>query len=258
MSSRTAAAPPDLQRLQDRVDELEQERARLLGLIGLLRDVTGAEHYQDIVQATVRRLGHLFGLDRCSVLLTTRGRGGGVHLVATYEDPSVRHHVVDVNRYPELRTALQTGSLVHIPDALAEPMLAPAAPHLAMRRVQSITVVPMSWQGNVIGALFLRTYQGGPRFTQDDVEFCRVAAEVTARALHFAHRLERAQARAGGPALLAADRERAALLAFVHRLLAAAVDRWPVDEILARASGPELDRLVGVALGAISREAGGS
>ena len=252
-------AVPDL-RLQDRIEELERERARLVGLIEILRDVTGAQHYPDIVQAVARRLGHLFGLDRCSIFLAARAGGPDVHLVASYEDPAIRNHLVDLGRYPEIRRALDSGQVVHLPDAQTEPLLIAAAPQLAARRVRSITVVPMSWHGHVIGTLFLRTYREGQPFDATDVEYCRVVAEVTARALRMAHRMERLQARQGMQALLVADRERAAMLALVRRLLDTFADRERTssENLLPRVSMQELDRLVGIALSVVSQEARGS
>ena len=250
----------ELQRLRDRVETLEGERGRLLSLVEILRDVTGSIHYPDIVQAVTRRLGHLLALDRCSVFLAPRAGGPNVHLVASYEDPSIRNHLVDLGRYPEVRQALDTGQVVFIPEALAEPALAGATIQLALRQAQTIAVVPMLWQGHVIGALFLRTARGGRPLDGDDLEFCRVVAEVTARALRLSHRLERLQAREGSRALLVADRERVALLAFLRRLLAAFGERERSggESLLPRLSGAEVDRLVGVAMSVIGQEARGS
>lgn len=256
-----SASPRDeLARLEARVEALEVERRRLIALIEILRDVTGAMHYTDILQSVTRRMGHLFGLDRCSVFLAARSIGHTVHLVASYEDPSIRNHVVDLERYPELRQAIETGQLVHIPDALADPALAAVLPELAGRRVRSITAVPMVYSGHVIGALFLRTYDEGAVFDEADVAFCQVVAEVTARGLLHAHRMERMQAPGGTQYLLRADRERAAMIAFLRRLLATFADRDPAlaDGLLARASSPEFDRLVGVALTVLSKEARGT
>lgn len=259
MSDRSSATQPDPRSLQERIDQLERERARLVTMMEVLRDVTGAIHYRDILQVVTRRLGSLFGLDRCSVFLTTRAGGPTVHLVASYEDPSIRNHLIDLTRYPELRHAMESGQIAHIPDALADPALLSVAQTLVVRRVRSITVVPMLWQGHVIGTLFLRTYQDGPPLTSQDLEFCRVVADVTARALRMAHRLERLQARQGSQALLAADRERAALIGFLRRLLAGYAERedGSGQGLLPKASGAELDRLVGVAMTVLAREARG-
>lgn len=248
------SASLDLQRLQDRIDTLERERARLVALLEIFRDVTGAVHYPDIAQVVTRRLGHHFGLDRCSVFLAPRAGGPAVYLVASFEDPAIRSQPVDLGQYPEVRQALDTGLPVLIPEAARDPALAAAASRLSARGAGSIAVVPMLWQGHVIGALFLRSSRHGPALGPEDLEFCGVVAEVTGRALRMAHRVERLQAREGSRALLVADRERVALIAFLRRLLAA----FGEEGLLPRVSGPELDRLAGVALSVIGQEARGA
>jgi GAF domain-containing protein len=245
----------EIDHLRARVDTLEQERRHLLALNEVLREIGGSLHDLDIVQAVARRLGQAFGLDRCSVFLAERG-GGTIHLVASYEDPSIRNHVVDLSRYPELRRALETGQTVHIPEASEDPELAAAVEAFSSRRVKSITVVPMSWRGAAIGAIFLRTFRDGPATSDADIRFVEVVAELTATALRNAHRFERLQARRG-EAGLSGERERAALLGFLRRLLEEFSSRngaWH-EGLLARANAAELDRLVGVALAVIAQEA---
>ena len=254
----SSAAPGDqVQRLQARVEALERERKLLLTLLDLVREISGSLHYLDTVQTVARRLGNTFGLDRCSVFLAERG-GGAVHLVASYEDPGLRNHVVDLSRYPELRRALTTGEVVKIPDATREPALAGVFAVLTSRRVQSITVVPITWRDSAIGAIFLRTFKDGAELADQEIEFCRLVAELTSRALRQAHQVERLRTnRNGGTAALAAERERAALIGFLRRFLHAFGDRdgaWD-EGLLARASSAELDRLVGVALTVLSGEA---
>ena len=257
MTTTIATATDQIARLQGRVDALERERKQLLALLDLLRDISGSLHYLDIVQTVTRRLGNTFGLDRCSVFLAERG-GGAVHLVASYEDPAIRNHVVDLGRYPELRRALETGTVVNIPDATRDPSLAGVFAVLTSRRVQSITVVPISWRGVAIGAIFLRTFKDGAELAEQEVEFCRIVADLTSRALRQAHHFERLRAtQGGGAAAVAAERERAAMLGFLRRFLMAFGDRdaaWD-EGLLARAISDELDRLVGVALTVLTSEA---
>ncbi len=254
-----SAEPPreDVERLQSRIATLEQERKHLLAVIEILQEIAGSLHFVDIVQSVARRLGEAFGLDRCSIFLAERG-GTTVRLVASYEDPSIRNYVVDTNRYPELKQALETGKTVFIPDAAADPALQSAQGALANRRVKSITVVPITWRGEAIGAIFLRTFRDGPSFSDADVKFCQVVASLTAKALRNAHRFERLKERSGDePSLAGQDRERAALLGFMRRLLDQFAERegpWG-EGILGKASAEEVDRLVGVAMTVIAQEA---
>jgi GAF domain-containing protein len=256
----TSPAPEELERLQLRVQALEQERRHLLAVIEILQEIAGSLHFVDIVQSVARRLGETFGLDRCSIFLTERG-GQTVRLVASYEDPSIRNYVVDLERYPELRRALQTGQTVYIADVAVDPSMKHVRGALMNRRVKAITVVPISWRGVAIGAMFLRTFRDGPSFSDADIQFCQVVASLTAKALRNSHRFERLQERRGDDAPLRAqqERERVALLGFMRRLLETFAERdGPFNEgVLARASTEEIDRLVGVAMTVLAQEATG-
>src|SRR5205809_579561 len=108
--------------LEARVAELERERKHLLAVIEILKEVSRSLHFIDILQAIARKLGEAFGLDRCSIFLAERG-GRSVRLVASYEDPTIRNYVVDLERYPELKRAMQGGETVFIPDAATDPSL---------------------------------------------------------------------------------------------------------------------------------------
>src|SRR5438128_2588919 len=158
--------------LEARVAELERERKHLLAIIEILKEVSTSLHFIDILQGIARKLGEAFGLDRCSIFLAERG-GRSVRLVASYEDPTIRNYVVDLERYPELKRAMQGGETVFIPDAASDPSLRHVKNELVNRNVKSITVVPITWRGVAIGAIFLRTFRDGPTFSDEDVRFLR-------------------------------------------------------------------------------------
>jgi GAF domain-containing protein len=167
--------------------------------------------------------------------------------------------VVDLERYPELARALQTGETVYIADATTDPSLIPARGALAARKVKTITVVPISWRGAAIGAIYLRTFRDGPSFSAGDLEFCQVVANLTAKALRNAHRFERLQQRRGEDGTLRRrEREQAAVIGFLRQLLAAYPPSGSTDDDeldVAIAGSPEIQRLVGVAAAVLSQEA---
>jgi two-component system, sensor histidine kinase ChiS len=199
-------------------------------------------------------------LDRCTIFLA--GEKDEVRLVASYEDPTLRNLVVDLNRYPELRRAFESKETVFIPDATNDPMLRSIKPMLDTRKVRSIVVVPIQWQGSVIGAIFLRTERDAEPFSDADVHFCQVVASLTAKALRNAHRFETLMRSQKGATEVQRKSElhRIALIAFIRRLLdryATAEDHMWAETLLPRASDQELDRLVNVAMQVIDEEAKG-
>src|SRR5690242_5261525 len=192
MSAIERYSPPDpaIARLEERIAELQRERDQLVAVVDILQDISSSLHFIDILQAIARKLGEAFGLDRCSIFLAERG-GRSVRLVASYEDPTIRNYVVDLERYPELKRAMVSGETVFIPDAATDPSLRHVKGEMINRRVKSITVVPINWRGVAIGAIFLRTFRDGPTFSDEDVRFVQVVASLTAQALRNAHRYER-------------------------------------------------------------------
>ncbi|HWP38897.1 MAG TPA: GAF domain-containing protein [Gemmatimonadales bacterium] len=259
--SDTQTASADAARLEARVRELEQERKHLLATIEILEEISGSLQFVDILQTITRKLGESFGLDRCSIFLAERG-GRTARLVASYEDPSIRNYVVDLERYPELKRALQSGETVFIPDASADPNLKHIKGTLINRRVQSITVVPITWRGVAIGAIFLRSYRDGPSFSEGDIKFTQVIGSLTAKALRNAYRYERLASRRahGSEDQARTDRERAALVGFLKRLLDSYAQRDPATgagEQVAQSSVEELDRLVEIAMTVIAEEGKG-
>jgi GAF domain-containing protein len=261
MTISSALTNVEAERLAARVAELEKERKHLLAIIEILKEVSSSLHFIDILQAIARKLGEAFGLDRCSIFLADRG-GKTVRLVASFEDPTIRNHVVDLERYPELKRAMQAGETVFIPDAPNDPLLRHVRDELTSRKVKSITVVPITWRGVAIGAIFLRTYRDGPTFSDEDVRFVQVVASLTAQALRNAHRYERLERRSAdsdSDANRRMELERVALMSFLRRLVDAFGQRegaW-AEGLLPRASADELDRLVGVAMAVIQEEAKG-
>src|SRR6266540_1669471 len=145
MTINSALTHAEAERLAARIAELEHERKHLLAVIEILKEASSSLHFIDILQAIARKLGESFGLDRCSIFLGEKG-GWQVRLVASYEDPTIRNYVVDLERYPELKKAMQSGETVFIPDAANDPSLRHVKDELINRRVKSITVVPITWR----------------------------------------------------------------------------------------------------------------
>jgi GAF domain-containing protein len=254
------AAPDEISRLWARVAELQRERDHLVAAVELLQDISASLHFVDILQTIARKLGDTFALDRCAIFLT--GDQDEVRLVASYEDPSIRNLVVDINRYPELKRVFETRETVFIPDAIADPSLKAVRSQLEQRNVRSIVVLPLQWEDTVIGAIFLRSDRDAPPFSDADVRFCQVVASLTAKSLRNAHRFEslQRQEKDATASRRRAELQRVALIAFLRRLLdrhAKGEEQSWAETLLPQASGEELERLVAVAMQVLEEEAKG-
>ena len=261
-SGAPADAADELTRLRARLAEVQRERDHLIAVVDILQEISASLHFTDVLQAIARKLGETFGLDRCSIYLT--GDSQDVRLVASYEDPTIRNLIVDLNRYPELKRAFESGETVFIPDATNDPMMRSARAALEHRNVRSIIVVPIQWRKTVIGAIFLRTERDAGPFSDRDVRFCQVVASLTAKALRNAHRFE-ALLRSEQESAVEMERRRSelqriALVAFLRRLLdryTNSEDHMWAETLLPKVADEELERLVSVAMAVINEESKG-
>lgn len=248
----TSTASPTQQ-----MEELRQERKHLLATIDILEEISGTLHFVDILQAITRKLGELYGLDRASIFLAER-RGASARLVASYENPAIRNYLVDLDRYPELKRALQSGEVVFIADGQTHPELKHVRGVLEKRGAKTITVIPITWRGVAIGALFLRTFRDGPAFSDADIRFFRTIGSLTAKVLRNAYRYERLVLRQAETSELArrANLERVALLAFLKRLMDSFSrhDGATSEDLLSETASGELDRLADVAMTVVQEE----
>ena len=159
-----AMAIDDVERLQARLDALEQERKHLLAVH---RDPPGHRRLAALRRHRAVR-GPAPGQDlRTRPLLDLPGRAGRrrVRLVASYEDPGIRNYVVDLARYPELRRALRDRRDGRsFADATRDRSLAgvlrAAAP--AARGASRSPSFRSRGGASPIGAIFLRTFRDGP------------------------------------------------------------------------------------------------
>jgi len=254
------SAGDELAHLHARLAAVERERDHLAAIVDILQEVSSSLHFIDVLQTIARKLGETFGLDRCAIFLS--GDKDEVRLVASYEDPAIRNLVVDLNRYPELKRAFESGETVFIPDAANDPQLASIKAELDLRNVRSIVVVPIRWEGSVIGAIFLRTERDAEPFSDTDVRFCQTVASLTAKALRNAHRFEtllRSQ-KDVSVAQRKAELQRVALVGFLRRLLdryARGEEQSWAETLLPKAADEELERLVTVAMQVLDEEAKG-
>jgi GAF domain-containing protein len=133
---------------------------------------------------------------------------------------------------------------------------------LAMRNVRAIVVVPIRWEGAVIGAIFLRTERGADPFSETDVHFCQTVASLTAKALRNAHRFEsllRAQSDMSQEQRRA-ELQRIAMIGFLRRLLEAFGrdgEQALAEGRLPEAADAGIQRLVEAATQLIGEEADG-
>lgn len=139
----------------------------------------------EILQQVVNSVSKVISVQRCSVTMT-RNEDDLAYVMASSDDPGVNGLRVDLGRYPEIQDTIKTGRPLLIDNIFKHPLLEPVRPYLEGVSFNSILVLPMIDRKRTIGVLVLRSARPISGFTEDEISFCQLVANVATSALRLA------------------------------------------------------------------------
>lgn len=164
----------------------------LFSVLDILKAISAKRRAHDILFVFVEQIAQVIKLDRCSIVRVWGGEQKG-HVLASHEDSRVRDLVISLEKYPELRLAMETRERVVIADTAHDPITREFAQELVAARIRSVIVIPIVLFDANVGSLFLRGARRRAGFTSREVSFCEIVAEAAANALERAHLFEQIQ-----------------------------------------------------------------
>ncbi len=170
-------------RTQEDYDELEQKD--LLMLLELSETISVTRSPNAILRLIVNKMSKIIDVARCSVIGITEGRKV---VVKASSDLDHRTEIqLDLNRYPEIRRAVETKQSVTINDAKNDPLMAPVRTYIEKLDFNSIVVIPLIKKESVIGTFFLRTVSREKDWiTPRVLKLSQLVANIAANALENA------------------------------------------------------------------------
>jgi two-component system NtrC family sensor kinase len=180
---------------QVRVRKTESEREELQAFLEVTSAANSTLDLHEVLYVIVQRIAGLVNARRCSIL-TVDERAGRCTVLASSDDPKIGGLLLDLQKYPEVRRALQTRQAVVINDIGEEPMMSDVAANLQGLGFQSIMVLPLLYRDNLLGMLFLRAARAERRFSLAEITACQVVANASANALKNAMLFEQMRSEA--------------------------------------------------------------
>ncbi len=166
-------------------------------LMAIMREVSADLSSEEIYHVLVRRVARALGLFRCSVILARPGELSAV-VPAAYDDPSVRNIALNLEKYPEVRVALEAGRPVLIPDLMVHPLFAELRQRWEREGTyvptRSVIALPFFVDRQQAGVFLLRRGVGEPLLTDEDVTFADSVVKAAVASIQRAHLLEVARA----------------------------------------------------------------
>jgi two-component system cell cycle response regulator len=186
--------------LHDVTVELERARDDAVSnrrLVDILHEVTGELSASEIYRVLTRGVARALEISRCSIVLARVGDTTGA-VVAAVDDPMLVDLEVQLARYPEIRSALESGRSVLVQDVTTHWLFGDVRQTWERQgqrvEIQSVVTVPFSIDRWHSGVLFLRTDLDERVLTLDDVEFAEVVIRAATAAIRRAQALETTRA----------------------------------------------------------------
>ena len=183
-------AEAELQRFR----EAEESRKHL---VEVLNEVMGNLPTEEILHLLVRRLARALKLSHASVILANAGDKTGV-VATAFEQPHLHDLEIELDKYPEVISALNGRIPVLIPDLKYCPLYIPLRERWASEgievNIRSVMALPFPLDDTNTGVFLLRRTNETAKFDAADVQFAETVVKSGVAAIQRAHALETTRA----------------------------------------------------------------
>jgi two-component system, cell cycle response regulator len=170
---------------QEMLAELSRHRHGQRALLDVYRAISATLDSDRVLTTIVRKVAVVMGASRVSILLIDRPRDVA-YVIATHEDPLVRDLMIELAKYPEIRRVIETRDAIAIDDLANDPLMESVRKYVRQFEHVSVLVVPIIWEEEVLGTLFLRAARVGRPFAPEEIDFCRLVAQASLNAIRNA------------------------------------------------------------------------
>jgi two-component system cell cycle response regulator len=187
------SAHDSLRETREALTRVQEQADQRRHLMDIMHDVTDELSTGEIYHLLARRVARALGLSQCSVVLS---KLGGPPRVAAYafETGISRDFVMDLDKYPELKTALDTGRPVLVENVMVSPLYRHVRERWARDgtriATRSVIAIPFAMGAEEAGVFFLRRNVTEPPLTRADVEFADAVIRAAVAAIERATLIE--------------------------------------------------------------------
>lgn len=168
--------------------EIEEDKRTLETILQISSAVSATLDPSKVLNVIVKKVAEITAAVRCSIVLFVKDDEG--YVLASHEDPSLKELRIDLKKYPEIKQVVTTKTTLAVEDITNHPLMAGVKDSIKGMENMSLLIVPIVFNDEVLGTLFLRTKRKEQGFTQKEVDFCQIVANASFHALKNARLFE--------------------------------------------------------------------
>jgi diguanylate cyclase (GGDEF)-like protein len=176
-------------RISDFYSEVAEDKRNLESMLAISNAVSATLDPAEVLNIIVNRVATVTGALRCSIVLTASKDEG--YVLATNDNPKINDLKLDLAKYPEIKEVMNTKSPLALEDILNHPLMSGVKDRIRDLKDMSVLIVPIVIQDEMLGTLFLRTRRKESGFSKKEVDFCKIVANASFRAIKNARRFEK-------------------------------------------------------------------
>lgn len=170
------------------LDKLKDRTSKFRLAYEVLETTTSLLDLKRILFVLVEKTAAALKAERCSIVVIDNGwdRENGPlkgRVLVSHEDSNLHEISIDLSKYPEILQAFRTGEVVLVEDVATDPLMKDVREMIAPLGYQSILAAPLSFRGEMMGALLLRSARSGQSFSEEEIAIARVIAGASTNAM---------------------------------------------------------------------------
>lgn len=182
-----------LVRTEEALVRAQQDADSRRKLVDILHEVTGDLSVSELFHLLVRRAARALGVSHCSVVLARPGEASAV-VVAAYENPKLQHLTIQLDRYPELKAALDSGQPVLVEDLDTHPLYEGVRHVWGIEGIEipirSVIALPFTIERGQYGVFLVRRTRDQEPFGASDLEFAQAVITAAVAVIQRAQMVE--------------------------------------------------------------------
>lgn len=182
-----------LMRTEEQLQRAQQDADSRRKLVDILHEVTGDLSVSELFHLLVRRAARALGVSHCSVVLARPGEPQA-NVVAAFENPGLQQLIIQLDRYPELKAALDSGQPVLVEDLDTHPLYEGVRQVWGIEGlevpIRSVIALPFSIDRGQYGVFLVRRTRDQEKFGPADLEFAQAVITAAVAVIQRAQMVE--------------------------------------------------------------------